>query len=231
MQTGKLTGRGCASVSWQPRLRLRFTWGLSLRPLTSLIDHDVCSQQLLIQEIETLFLEKLSIRIGSADEDLFLTGTLDSVAMVRLLLHLEEHFGVRLPMEDLGADSFRSVEKIAELVCGRIAASPAANGVSLSNGNGTILTSPKPAEPDDLVSEIQALFLDKLAIRVESPDADLFQSGIFDSMTLVDFILGLEEHFGLRFPMEELELDSVLSVVKIAELVASRKQAAAAEVS
>ena len=198
-----------------------------------MIDHDVCSQQLLIQEIETLFLEKLSIRIGSADEDLFLTGTLDSVAMVRLLLHLEEHFGVRLPMEDLGADSFRSVEKIAELVGGRIAASkgPAANGVSLSNGNGTILTSPKPAEPDDLVSEIQALFLDKLAIRVESPDADLFQSGIFDSMTLVDFILGLEEHFGLRFPMEELELDSVLSVVKIAELVASRKQAAAAEVS
>jgi len=198
-----------------------------------LIDHDVCSQQLLIQEIETLFLEKLSIPIGSADEDLFQTGTLDSVAMVRLLLHLEEHFGVRLPMEDLGADSFRSVEKIAELVGGRIAASkgPAANGVSLSNGNGTILTSPKPAEPDDLVSEIQALFLDKLAIRVESPAADLFQSGIFDSMTLVDFILGLEEHFGLRFPMEELELDSVLSVVKIAELVASRKQAAAAEVS
>jgi acyl carrier protein len=197
-----------------------------------LIDHDVCSQQLLIQEIETLFLEKLSIRIGSADEDLFQTGTLDSVAMVRLLLHLEEHFGVRLPMEDLGADSFRSVEKIAELVGGRMAASkgPAANGVSLSNGNGTILTSPKPAEQGDLVSEIQALFLDKLDIRIESPDADLFQSGVFDSMTLVEFILGLEEHFGLPFPMEELELDSVLSVVKIAELVASRKQAAAAEV-
>ena len=83
--------------------------------------------------------------------------------------------------------------------------------------------------PSALIDEIQALFLDRLAIRIESADADLFQTGVFDSMTLVEFILALEEHFGLRFPMEELELDAVVSVVKIAELVASRKRIEANE--
>jgi acyl carrier protein len=88
-----------------------------------------------------------------------------------------------------------------------------------------------PGQPSEaLLGEIRALFLDRLDIRIESPDADLFQTGVFDSMTLVEFILALEEHFGLRFPMEELELDSVLSVVRIAQLVA-RRQSELPEVS
>jgi len=205
-----------------------------LRPLTALIEYDTSDEQAVIREIQTLFLDKLSIRVESADEDLFETGALDSVAMVRLLLHLEEHFGVRLPMQDLGADSFRSVAKIASLVVLRKdvkADQPRqTNGVASGNGDSSHANPQTADEQAGLVAEIQALFLEKLSIRIESPEADLFQSGIFDSMTLVEFILHLEEYYGLRFPMEELELDSVLSVVKIAELVASRKQAAAAEV-
>jgi acyl carrier protein len=103
---------------------------------------------------------------------------------------------------------------------------------SLIDGDASGQQAPEPAQPpvsDVLIAEIQALFLERLSIRIESPDADLFQTGVFDSMTLVEFILALEEHFGLRFPMEELELDSVVSVVKIAELVASRRQNQATE--
>jgi acyl carrier protein len=193
--------------------------------MTSLIDYDMTNRQALVREVETLFMEKLSIRVESTDADLFQTGILDSVAMVRLLFHLEEHFGVHLPMEDLGTDSFRSVDEIADLVAGR----KKANGNGNANGTPTAPVAPS-AGHDNLVDEILGLFLDKLAVRVESTDADLFQSGIFDSMTLVEFILHLEDHFGLHFPMEELELDSVLSVEKIAELVANRK-ATAAELS
>lgn len=76
-----------------------------------------------------------------------------------------------------------------------------------------------------LASEIQQLFVEKLFIQVESVDMDLFQTGIFDSMTLVHFIPLLEEHFGLQFPMETLDIDSFRSVVQIAQFVADRKSA------
>ncbi len=88
---------------------------------------------------------------------------------------------------------------------------------------------PEISQQQNLIREIQALFLEKLALRVESAETDLFQTGILDSMTLVQFILHLEEHVGLHLPMEGLEVDSFRSVVKIAELVASRKAAPANE--
>jgi len=42
-------------------------------------------------------------------------------------------------------------------------------------------------------------------------------------MALVQFIMHLEKHFGLQMTMGGLNVDSFLSVVKIAELVANRK--------
>ena len=75
----------------------------------------------------------------------------------------------------------------------------------------------------ELIREIRKLFLEKLSIRVESAEVDLFQTGILDSMALVQFIMHMEKHFGLQMTMGGLNVDSFLSVVKIAELVASRK--------
>ena len=70
-----------------------------------------------------------------------------------------------------------------------------------------------------LIREIQELFLEKLSIRVEAEEADLFQTGVFDSMTLVQFIFHLEERYEFRMPMEELDVESFHSVTKIAEVV------------
>jgi acyl carrier protein len=170
----------------------------------------------LVREVQTLFLEKLNIRVDTTDQDLFQTGVLDSATMVRLLLHMEEHFALRLPIEEIGPDSLRSLESMAELVAGR-----------KSGQDGQIGAAHAAGGPEDTVHVIQTLFLDKMAIRVESVEADLFQTGVFDSMTLVEFILHLEEHFGLRFPMEDLELDSVLSVSKLAEMVTNGQHAPA----
>src|SRR5438309_484897 len=123
----------------------------------------------MMAEIQALLVDKLSIRVQSADVDLFETGALDSVAMVRLLFELEEHFGLYLPMEDLGIDSFRSISRIAETVDSRMGMpSRTDSAVPASHGVFTV---------HNLVTEIQALFRDKMSIRVESPDEDLFQSG------------------------------------------------------
>ena len=86
--------------------------------LTSLIDGEPSEQQELIRDIQALLLEKWSIRVESAETDLFQTGILDTAVQVNLLHHLEKHFGVRLQMEDLEVGSLASVAKIAELVAG-----------------------------------------------------------------------------------------------------------------
>ena len=176
-------------------------------------DGDFSEQQRLIHDIQTLLLEKLSIRVESTEMDLVQAGILDSAVQVHLLLHLEKHFGVRLQMEDLEVDSLASVAKIADLV-----ARGARNQGIRTASDGTPSATVTP-ERRKLIREIQELFLEKLSIRVEAEEADLFQTGVFDSMTLVQFIFHLEERYEFRMPMEELDVESFHSVTKIAEVV------------
>jgi acyl carrier protein len=183
---------------------------------TTLVDSEVFEQQQLRREIQALLLDKLSIRVESAEMDLLETGVLDSVAQVQLLLHLERHFGLRLPMEALEVDSFLSVANIAELVAGsKRAQSPRPP-----------FADPETGGREDLVSAIQKLLLEKLAARVDDAEMDLFRTGVFDSMTLVQFILSVEERFDILLPMEDLDIESFHSVSKIAEMVGPRIAAA-----
>ena len=191
------------------------------------IAQDISEQQKLISEVQALLSRKLSIQVESPDADLFQQGALDSLAQVRLLVQLEGHFGLRLPMEDLEIDSFSSVRKIAELVATSIAARAGwARPVKDTNGvPGQVpLSAAEMLEQRNLVLEIRTLLSEKLSARIQSAETDLFQSGVFDSMTLVQFILQMEEHFGFHLPMEDIEPDSFRSVVKIAELIARRTQ-------
>ncbi len=83
----------------------------------------------------------------------------------------------------------------------------------------------------DLSREIQALLSSKLSVRVESADAELLESGLLDSMTLVQLILALEREYKLDLPVHELEIESFSTVGRIAELVSSRARAQAAAAS
>jgi acyl carrier protein len=90
-----------------------------LQPQASVVNVEVSEQQKLIGEIRELLLEKLSIRVESPDTDLLVTNTLDSMALVNLILHLEKRFGLDLPLGNLGVDPFRSLARIADLIAGR----------------------------------------------------------------------------------------------------------------
>ena len=171
-------------------------------------------------DIRSLLLEKLSIRVDSVETDLLEAGILDSVAQVQLLLHLEKRFGLRMPMEEFEIDSFRSIVKIATLVAERTrpqAGRATAAEEPVLNGDGGGLSDQR-----HLILEIQALLLDKLAIRVDA-EQDLPETGVFDSMALVQIILLLEEHFSIHLPLEDLEIDSFRSVTRIAKQVAGRR--------
>jgi D-alanine--poly(phosphoribitol) ligase subunit 2 len=71
------------------------------------------------QEIETLCIEKLSIRVRSADQDLFESGLLDSLSLVQLILELERHYQVELPLEELDIAAMKTINEIAQLISER----------------------------------------------------------------------------------------------------------------
>ena len=60
-----------------------------------------------------LFTDRLNTEVPAADTDLFETGILDSLRFVELLAALEETFAVRVSVEELDIDDFRSVSRIA----------------------------------------------------------------------------------------------------------------------
>ena len=63
-----------------------------------------------------LMVERLQVDAPSVDLDLFATGVIDSLMLVRLLTALEERFGVRVTVDELEMDTFRTVRRIAAFV-------------------------------------------------------------------------------------------------------------------
>ena len=70
--------------------------------------------------IARVFAEKLQLEPPTPELDLFETGTLDSLRLVRLLAELEGALGVRLSMEELEFEDFRTLAGIACFVATRL---------------------------------------------------------------------------------------------------------------
>jgi D-alanine--poly(phosphoribitol) ligase subunit 2 len=168
----------------------------------------------LVQEIQSLFLDELSIRIGpvDVDTDLVQKGVLDSVAIVRLVAALDKRFHVRVPIEELVLDAPCSLANIARLTAECMRETEAGSG-NLS-----------AEQLEQLTGEVEAVLVDKLSVRVESDTTDLFESGALDSMTLVQLVLALEERFGIELPIQEIEAESMATLAKIAETIAARRK-------
>jgi D-alanine--poly(phosphoribitol) ligase subunit 2 len=70
-----------------------------------------------------------------------------------------------------------------------------------------------------LVGDIRAVLRDHLTVMVESPDVDLLETGLIDSIGLVELILQLEDRFAVSLPMDALEIDDFRSINRIADLI------------
>src|SRR5206468_558781 len=66
--------------------------------------------------IGKIFEDKLHLVVPSVDTDLFETGGLDSLALVELLLELETEYGLKISLEDLELQNFRSIVSIAGFI-------------------------------------------------------------------------------------------------------------------
>lgn len=69
------------------------------------------------------------------------------------------------------------------------------------------------------VERLRGLLLEHLHVDVPSPDVDLLESGVLDSLQLVDLLLLIEQHFGRRIPLEAIDLDDLRSLGRLAQLL------------
>jgi acyl carrier protein len=67
-------------------------------------------------QIAGLFREQLSLDVPTYDTDLLEGGILDSLKFVELLTQLEQQFGIQFNLNELEADNFRSIDRIAEFL-------------------------------------------------------------------------------------------------------------------
>jgi acyl carrier protein len=69
------------------------------------------------------------------------------------------------------------------------------------------------------VERLRALMLEHLHVEVPSADTDLLDSGLLDSLQLVDLLLLIEEHFGHRIPIESIDLEDLRTLASLARLL------------
>jgi len=68
-------------------------------------------------------------------------------------------------------------------------------------------------------SRISNIFCKELQIEPPADDANLVETGVLDSLMFVSLLLHVEQDFGVKINLEELEIENFNSVAKIANFV------------
>ena len=70
-----------------------------------------------------------------------------------------------------------------------------------------------------LHAQLRAFFSEKLSVEISSIDADLVQTGILDSLALVELFAYIEKEFETEIFLDDVEIEEFHSIAKIAEYV------------
>ena len=77
--------------------------------------------------------------------------------------------------------------------------------------------------PDSILyDQIARFFPEHANIEAPSPDADLFEAGILDSLAFIDLVVYLEQQFDIRISADELEPENFRSIARISEFTTAR---------
>ena len=76
-------------------------------------------------QLSRLFAEQLHVEVPSVETDLIETGLVDSLTFVEFLAQLEAGFGIRVSLEDLEIDRFRTISSIARFIASKNGAAAA----------------------------------------------------------------------------------------------------------
>ena len=73
-----------------------------------------------------------------------------------------------------------------------------------------------------LQQQVTALFAEKLNLDVASVETDLIETGMLDSLALVELLAQLEESFDVSISTDDMELENFRSITSIAMFVMQR---------
>jgi D-alanine--poly(phosphoribitol) ligase subunit 2 len=80
------------------------------------------------------------------------------------------------------------------------------------------MSSPAP----DLTDRVRLVFVEALTIQVPSVDTDLVETGLLDSLALVELLFAIEQRFGVDLALGELDIENFRSVERIAAFLATQ---------
>jgi len=70
-----------------------------------------------------------------------------------------------------------------------------------------------------LHAQLRSFFSEKLSVEVSSVDTDLVQTGILDSLALVELLAYIEKEFETEISLDEVGIEDFHSIARIAEYV------------
>jgi acyl carrier protein len=76
------------------------------------------------------------------------------------------------------------------------------------------------AARESLQAQICRVLNESLHIEIATPETDLLETGLLDSLGLVELLMRLEQGFGVKVDLEALDFGLFRSVATIAEFVA-----------
>ena len=74
-----------------------------------------------------------------------------------------------------------------------------------------------------LVEHLGTLFREVLNVEVPSPDTDLIEAGLLDSLALVELLFEIEQRFAVDLALEELDIENFRSLDRLAAVIAGQK--------
>ena len=74
------------------------------------------------------------------------------------------------------------------------------------------------------VDRVRRVFEDALNIAAPEPDADIVQTGLIDSLGFVTLLFELEREFGVRVPLETLDVEDFRTIGNLMRTVARLRQ-------
>jgi D-alanine--poly(phosphoribitol) ligase subunit 2 len=80
----------------------------------------------------------------------------------------------------------------------------------------------QPADDGDsaaVLAQLQAIFRDVLNVVVPAPDTDLIETGLLDSLALVELLFEIEQRFGVDLALDDLDIENFRTLERLAAVV------------
>ena len=78
------------------------------------------------------------------------------------------------------------------------------------------------ADMSEAVEKVMLLFQGVLNVEIPSADTDLIETGLLDSLMLVDLLVAIENQFNVRVPVHQLDIEEFRNAQRLAEMLQRR---------